>query len=115
MPRPSHDFDPQGVLEALPLGVAIVDTRLQPLYVNARGRELLGMGDVALEDSDAYGGWTYYAEDGTEIAFEDVPAAVAAQTGKPVRQQVMGCAAPECPGSAGSSAPRSPSSAPTAP
>ncbi len=97
MPRPSHDFDPQGVLEALPLGVAIVDTRLQPLYVNARGRELLGMGDVALEDSDAYGGWTYYAEDGTEIAFEDVPAAVAAQTGKPVRQQVIGVRSPGVP------------------
>jgi len=96
MDQEPSEFDPHGVLEALPLGVAIFSPTLDVLYLNSRGLALLQIDDPGLQGTTV-DDWRFFAADGTEVGIEDTPGPVAATTGKPVLQQITGLLGPTYP------------------
>ena len=73
------------ILDASPVGIAVVEPSGEISFVNARGEAILGLPatevtDRTYEPDD----WGVYSEDGAPIAFEDHPVTHVLATGEPV-------------------------------
>jgi len=79
------------VLDALEVGVIVHDAALRIVYANANAAALLGVEVAeAIERTVSDPFWVVIHPDGSPVAHEDVPAAVALRTRRPVRGMIVG-------------------------